>query len=214
MRLYTIVLIAFCFPVTCFCEETSSQIGVEEVAPVEDLMREHGLLERILLIYDALIERVDAKEPFPMEALKKSAKLVQSFIENYHEKLEETYLFPRLEKANVLVDLVGTLKEQHQRGREITSYLLANDGDRKKITTYLKEFTTMYRPHAAREDTILFPQFKKLITKKEYDALGELFEEKEHELFGKTGFEGVVQEVEAIEKELGIYNLAKFTPQQ
>ena len=46
----------------------------------------------------------------------------------------------------------------------------------------------------------------------EYDALGEDFEKREHQLFGKEGFEGMVPRVEEIEKQLGIYDLSQFTP--
>ena len=58
----------------------------------------------------------------------------------------------------------------------------------------------MYRPHEAREDTIVFPTFKKIVTPKEYEVLGDRFEYREHELFGKEGFEGVLVEIAAIEK--------------
>ena len=33
-------------------------------------------------------------------------------------------------------------------------------------------FNLMYEPHEAREDTILFPAFHKLVSQHEYDALG------------------------------------------
>ena len=54
--------------------------------------------------------------------------------------------------------------------------------------------------------------FRGIVSKHEYASLGEDFEKKEHELFGKEGFEGIVAKVAAIEKELGIYDLVKFTP--
>src|SRR5438874_663307 len=66
----------------------------EEVTPTEDLMREHGLLKRILLIYDEVRGRIDAKKDFAPETVTDSAKIIRSFIEQYHEKLEEDYLFP------------------------------------------------------------------------------------------------------------------------
>jgi hemerythrin-like domain-containing protein len=70
----------------------------------------------------------------------------------------------------------------------------------------------MYAPHEAREDTVLFPAIRQVVSKQEYAALGEDFEKKEHELFGKEGFEGMVDRVAAIEKELGLYDLGQFTP--
>ena len=91
-----------------------------KVGPPEDLMREHGVLKRILLIYGEALRRIDAKQDFPPEALADAAGIIRSFVEDYHEKLEEDFLFPRFEKANQLVDLVKVLREQHQAGRRVT----------------------------------------------------------------------------------------------
>jgi len=46
----------------------------------------------------------------------------------------------------------------------------------------------------------------------EFDSPGEDFEKKEYTLLGQDGFEKVVDKVAAIEKRLGIYDLAQFTP--
>jgi hypothetical protein len=73
-------------------------------------------------------------------------------------------------------------------------------------------FNNMYSPHEAREDTVLFPAFRKIVSVHEYDALGEEFENNEHKLFGENGFEIIVEKVANIEKQLGIYELAQFTP--
>ena len=40
-------------------------IGDEGVAPPEDLMREHGVLKRVMLIYDEAVRRIDAKQDVP-----------------------------------------------------------------------------------------------------------------------------------------------------
>jgi len=73
-------------------------------------------------------------------------------------------------------------------------------------------FNGMYRPHESREDTVLFPAIRKIVSRNEYFALGEDFEHKEHELFGEDGFDSMVGKVAGIEKQLGIYDLAQFTP--
>jgi hemerythrin-like domain-containing protein len=70
----------------------------------------------------------------------------------------------------------------------------------------------MYRPHEAREDTVLFPAIRKIVSKNEYFSLGEEFEDKEHDLFGQDGFETMVEKVASLEKQLGIYDLSHFTP--
>jgi hemerythrin-like domain-containing protein len=192
----------------------------EEVSPAEDLMREHGVLKRILLVYDEAIRRLHAKEDLPPQALKDSATIIRTFIEDYHEKLEEDHLFPRFRKANKLVDLVDVLLKQHHAGRKLTDTTLRlstlealkKPEDRKALAESLRQFIRMYNPHEAREDTVLFPAFRGIVSANEYDALGEDFEKKEHELFGEDGFHGIVDRVAAIEKQLGIYDLAQFTP--
>lgn len=124
--------------------------GEDGVSPPEDLMREHGVLRRILLIYDEILWRCLAHdEDFPLEVLVGSAEVVRRFIEDYHEKLEEEYIFPRFRSAGKSIELV--------------------------------------------------------------DALGEEFEDKEHELFGQDGFEGMVTRVAEFERGLGIEELAGFT---
>src|SRR6266508_3941702 len=75
----------------------------EEVSLAEDLMREHGVLKRVLLVYGESLRRLGAREELPPEALADSARIIRSFIEDYHEKLEEDFLFPRFRKANTLV---------------------------------------------------------------------------------------------------------------
>jgi len=200
------------------CKEKEGDEG-QQISPPEDLMQEHGLLNRILLIYDFNRTQLINKQNIQQEALYDAAQIIKTFVEDYHEKQEEDYLFPRFEKANQLTDLVKTLREQHEAGRIITQQILLlcktkilSDNENERLTQLLTHFNTMYRPHEAREDTILFPAFRKIVSKHEYDSLAEEFEDNEHKLFGKGGFESMVERVSIIEKDLGIYNLEQFTP--
>src|SRR5213593_1910394 len=96
----------------------------EDVSPAEDLMREHGVLKRVLLVYGEYIRRIDAKDDLPPEPLADAARIISTFIEDYHEKLEEDYLFPRFRKANKHVALVDELQKQHEAGRRVTGRVI------------------------------------------------------------------------------------------
>jgi hemerythrin-like domain-containing protein len=199
------------------CKEKEGE--EKEVSPPEDLMQEHGMLNRILLIYDFCRIKLHNKESFPVKTLFDSVTIIRTFVEDYHEKQEENYLFKRFQKANQLTDLVDTLLKQHNAGRKITDQIMIlakqsirTDTENQKLVDLLTSFNTMYRPHEAREDTVLFPAFRKLVSQHEYDSLGEEFENNEHKLFGEDGFEMMVDKVASIEKQLGIYELEKFTP--
>jgi len=190
-----------------------------EVTPPEDLMREHGVLDRVLLVYEAGLKKFDAKEDFDPAVLVNAAQIVRDFIENYHEQSEEQAVFPRFKKAGKLVPLVDTLLAQHKAGRKVTETILQaapgsrQDGDdRRRLVPAIQSFIAMYRPHAAREDTELFPLLKGLVSPHEYDAMAEDFERKEHQLFGADGFEMMVQRVAGLEQSIGINDLAQFTP--
>ncbi len=193
----------------------------EEVSPAEDLMREHGVLKRALLVYGECLRRLESKKDLPPQVVAGTANLIRRFIEDYHEKLEEDYLFPRFRKAARLVDLVDVLYAQHKAGRRLTDRILhvaksgslARDETAKKdLVQHMRSFIRMYEPHEAREDTVLFPAFREIVSPNEYDSLGEEFEEREHKLFGQEGFHKMVDEVAGFEKALGIYDLAQFTP--
>lgn len=193
---------------------------IAEVSPPEDLMREHGVLDRILLIYDEILwRRLRSGAEFPPEVLAKAAGLIRRFIEDYHEKLEEDYVFPRFEKAGKLTDLVQVLRAQHRAGRRLTDAIkqratlqaIRTPAEREKLSSDLRFFIRMYRPHAAREDTVLFPAFRSIVSAHEFAALGEAFEDQEHALFGEEGFAKIVAEVAELERPLGIGDLASFT---
>jgi hemerythrin-like domain-containing protein len=192
----------------------------EDVSPNEDLMREHGVLVRCLVIYREAVRRMDSNQDFPIDVVAGTARLIRSFVEDYHEKLEEDQLFPRFRRAGKLVELVDVLYDQHQKGRILTDRILQaavpaalkNAAERQALQRYIDMFVRMYEPHEAREDTVLFPEFRKIVSPHEYAALGEDFEKKENQLFGGDGFEKNVHRVAQLEQRLGIYDLKLFTP--
>jgi hemerythrin-like domain-containing protein len=205
-------------PARVLAQTTRDKSGEEAVSTNEDLMREHGVLKRVLLCYDEVASRIRAGRDFPPQAVVESASIIRRFIEDYHEKLEEDHLFPRFRKAGKLVDLVNILYAQHQAGRRVTERVLATVSSlktpeaRNRLADDLQAFVRMYAPHEAREDTVLFPELHRIVSPHEYEAMGEQFDKIERQTFGGDGFDIYVDKVSAVEKQLGIYDLAQFTP--
>jgi hemerythrin-like domain-containing protein len=192
-----------------------------EVTATEDLMREHGILRRALLVYQESAVRL-RQDPasIPPDALEKTANLFRVFGEDYHEKkLEEVYIFPILKRSpGAAASYVDTLLAQHTRGREITDYVLSStkadripSKDVEPLAKVLESFVRMYEHHAAIEDTVVFPAWKAATGEAELDELGERFEEIETEQFGGDGFETALKRMEEIETSLGLSNLEMFT---
>ena len=201
--------------------EPSEGVMSGEVTATEDLMREHGILRRALFVYSEAAVRLRSKpsEVSP-DALQKTAKLFRTFGEDYHEKkLEEAFIFPAVKKAGGDAgSWTDILVVQHNRGREMTEYILSvtkaakiESGDTEPLAKALDSMVRMYRPHAAREDTVIFPAWKQTLTAKQLDKMNDKFEDIEHEMLGKNGFDNAVKQISEIEKGLGLADLSQFT---
>jgi hemerythrin-like domain-containing protein len=196
---------------------SSSPQSSDTTPPDVDLMQEHGVLKRVLLIYQESIDRITSGQPAPMPAIHEGAVIIHDFIEGFHEPMEEGYVFPALRKSGQLVSTVDTLLVQHARGRQLTQLILAGSnsqqsGNVQQVSAALAAFVRMYQPHEAREDTVIFPRFRAISTPDQLDQLGVTFADLQRQQFGPNGFAEYVAKVTAIEQSLGIYDLDQFTP--
>jgi hemerythrin-like domain-containing protein len=193
----------------------------EGVPAVEDLMREHGVLRRILVVYREVALALRANPGgVDAAALGQAAALFKTFGEDYHErKLEERHIFPAVRAAGgVAAALVGTLLAQHDRGREITAFIQTatagggiGPGQAEPLARALETFARMYEAHTAFEDTIVFQAWRKSLGKEQLDRAGDQFEAIEREQFKGDGFDMAVDQVSAIERRLGLGDLARYT---
>ncbi len=193
-----------------------------EVTATEDLMREHGVIRRALLVYFEVVPTLRQNAAsVDAAALQQTAKLFRTFGEDYHERmLEEEHIFPLIRKqGSELRRYADMLTEQHNRGREITDYVLAvtnggkiSSAHAEPLAKVFETFVLMYQNHAAREDTIVFPAWKKNFSDKQLDEISDQFEDIEHKVFGKDGFEEAEKKISGIEETLGFADLAQFTP--
>jgi hemerythrin-like domain-containing protein len=193
----------------------------KETGATEDLMREHGVLRRALLVFrqsaPKLRNRPGQVNP---TAVNRAARLFRNFGEDYHERqLEEAYLFPALRKAGgPAAGYVDVLVLQHERGREITDYILEvtakggiGNGDAEPLARAFEALDLMYENHAAREDTVVFPAWKAGLSDHAFREMSEKFEDIEKKQFGKDGFDDAVRQMTQIETMLGYIDIAQFT---
>lgn len=178
-------------------------------------------MRRALFVYSEAAAKLRTNpSSVPPDALQKTAKLFRAFGEEYHEKkLEETFIFPAVKNVRgVAASYPDILVAQHQRGREITDYILAITQGAKLDTSkadslakVMDSLVRMYQAHAAIEDTIIFPAWKETLTAKQLDEMNDKFEDIEHEQFGEDGFDDAVKQIGEIEKSLGLADLSQFT---
>ena len=198
-----------------------AQEGGKAVSATEDLMREHGVLRRALLIYEAAAERLlQQAGPVPATVLARTAKLFRSFGEDYHERrLEEKIIFPAVRKLKgPVARYPDILEKQHDRGRELTDYVIETTRrgridplSAKPLGRALHQFAIMYAHHAAREDTEVFTAWKDSLSASAFKEMGEQFEHIERRVFGHDGFEDAARHIAELEGEMGLSDLAAFT---
>jgi hemerythrin-like domain-containing protein len=185
----------------------------------EDLMQEHGILGRTLLIYEELADLFEHDKPDPQDCLPGATEIIIKYVQGQHERVEELLIFPALTKANALPDLVSVLVTQHKVGHELTNTIKkkTEQGSHKTkqgrldLANLLKMFSTMFRPHMLREDTVIFPRLHEIMNEAQYEELSTKVQSLESNMVNSTDLGSILRQLEGIEGALGIHNLAKFT---
>ncbi len=196
---------------------SSSSPGARLASPGEELMTEHGVLKRVLLAYRAASDLLAAGKALPTGAVADAAQIISDYVESFHEGLEEAYVFPRVQATNA--DLVRTLLTQHNKGRHLTASILSvangqlsTAAARASLKSSLDAFVRMYEPHEAWEDTVIYPALRAATPQRTLDELAERFHDLENVQYGDAALAQILQRVTGVEQQLGIADLATFTP--
>ena len=196
----------------------------EPNSPPEDLMLGHAVQERLLGIYEELADRLrtpqDQRAP---DLLRQAASLVRKLYEDFHQRLEEEYIFPQFENHAQLGPLVKALKAQHAAGRQVTDSILQALGAaggsagggvappvpaaRVPLAQACRATIRLHRPHMAREATELFQALYDVLPSAALDHMAEKFEKKQDAVLGDEGFKEPLAQIAGIEKELALYEL-------
>ncbi len=182
--------------------------GEGDIGPVEDLMREHGVLRRVLLIYEEGSAQHRSAPGFSRQSVShRRAAHPQLHRGLSREERGEVHLPEAAQRSSARpAATFRSCSQQHQAGRKLTDKSFASSTSNAKDTRLVDpvtQFIRMYRPHAAREDTIVFPAFHQAVSEKEFDAIGEQMEKQEEKLFGEGGFAKIVEAVAEEERALG-----------
>jgi hemerythrin-like domain-containing protein len=186
----------------------------------EDLMNEHGLVTRVMLIYGRAISILNQNATLDPAVVGDAAQIVARVIHGHHEQEEEQILFPVVEKRQDLSNLVQTLRGQHSAARGITATIgnnlsrtrLRDAASRRELISAMQNFINMYGPHGAYEDTVIYPAFRTALSAAEYEKISDRFAANERQINGDDGFARITRQLATIESALGI-ELARYTRQ-
>jgi len=186
----------------------------QAVGSIETLMRGHGLLMRAIIIYDVVGQRLAKQQETEPSLILKTTAVIHHYLQEFHETMEEKYIFKPMEQAHIEFSSIQELKVQHGTGHELIARItqLAKTGKvGPELAGYLNSFGQMYRYHAAWEDTVVFPSFDAMERRSELQELAGTFELEEKNILGDTGFESFVNDIAGVEKQLAIYDPSKWT---
>ncbi len=186
--------------------------------PPEQLMRGHGVMARVLLVYEGGLRRLGQGEDIDPAVFARAAEIAKAFIHGHQEKMEDELVFARFKSAGRMVELVGVLASQHAAAARLTDKILAaapqarNKEPREAMGRDVQALIAMYRPHMAREATDVFPTLRHLVNAEEYQEIADEMVKRERQAFGADGFEKVAKQVAEVEGVIGIQDIGVFTP--
>jgi hemerythrin-like domain-containing protein len=194
--------------------------NVKTISPIEVLSRDHGLMRRILFIYEEVIRRCCPTEDLPTELIRQAAENYRKLANDFHQKLEDEFLFSPMAQAGNSVDLIDVLSQQHIADQRLTGRLLRltsasifkNDSNRSETRNILCNQARMMSRHMAWEESELFPAFFAMVSTKDYRDLSEIFARRQEQIFGCEGINAVISDIADMENTLGIHNVGGFTP--
>ena len=143
------------------------------MSAAETLEEEHKLILRMLKALSALQPRIEKGEIDP-DTLTNVVDFFRTYADKFHHAKEEAQLFPTLEKRGVKPKgcPIGVLHSEHEQGRILVSAL--NDAIQKSqhgnaaanatVGSHIKSMIGFYTDHIWKEDYLLFPMSKKVLT--------------------------------------------------
>jgi len=160
------------------------QIGCNLLSAAETLEEEHKLILQMLKALSALQARIEKGKIDP-DTLMSVVDFFRTYADKFHHAKEEAQLFPMLEKRGVKPKgcPIGILHTEHEQGRVLITALndaiiKSRNGDttaNAAIGSYIKNVINFYTDHIWKEDYLLFPMSKKVLTESDQAELQQGF---------------------------------------
>ena len=178
--------------------------------PVEILMQEHRVIEKVVAAMDRLAARLDAGDPVDAETVKEIVRFMRLFADQCHHGKEEFRLFPALLEKGLPAEggPVQVMISEHATGRRLVgelekaaeAYGASGAAAAGTLGNALRDIAALYTQHIWKEDNILFPLAQRILDAEDTGRLMEAFAavEKEH---GAETHQHFVRFAESLERD-------------
>jgi hemerythrin-like domain-containing protein len=138
----------------------------EPLSTANTLRREHRIIERILRVLRAHVDRFERDGTFPADDLRDCVKFFRLFADACHHGKEEDLLFPVLEEHGMSHDSgpIAVMLYEHRMGRsfvkkmadELDAHARGEDKAPIRFAFAAKEYVNLLVHHIYKEDNVLF----------------------------------------------------------
>lgn len=145
--------------------------GLTLSPPLKELVEEHNLIKRLLVLIPVIISELDIKKPEHKILISDATDFIRNYADKYHHAKEENILFKYFEPS---LDIIQVMLQDHNSGRSYVTGILKgietenNEMVKENLNNYYKLLTE----HIFKEDNILYPWMDKNLN---MHQIGELF---------------------------------------
>lgn len=174
--------------------------------PIGPLMREHRLIERLIVLLSREIEQINTSGKVNTGFLMAAVDFIRTYADRTHHGKEEDILFRELAKKNLDAEhkrIMNELIQEHIAAREMVArlvkareaYIAGDSKSSGEIVDCLRELTGFYPAHIEKEDKHFFYPCLEYLTKEEQDAMLQEFWEFDKKLIHEK-YQRTVEELE------------------
>ncbi|MFX1479375.1 MAG: hemerythrin domain-containing protein [Promethearchaeota archaeon] len=150
--------------------------------PIGPLMKEHRLIEKMILLIDAEIEKMKRYQKANPVFIDTAVDFIRMYADRTHHGKEEDILFRDLEKKDLSPNhtkIMNELVEEHTWARDRvgklveakSQYVKGNVKMLDEIIDLLKNLVQFYPKHIEKEDKHFFIPVMKYFSKEEQDSM-------------------------------------------
>ncbi len=182
--------------------------------PIDMLVEEHDVIERMLTILNKAADLLESGEDFPAEFFLNAVDFIRHFADKCHHAKEEDVLFKLMGKRGIPAEggPIGQMLTEHSYARQYTSrletaaqrYQQGSQAAKEDIIENARAYAQLLSSHIFKENNILYPMAGQVFTDQDHEYLHQEFERVESEISGDGQHERYHHLVEEMEQHLGV----------
>lgn len=160
------------------------------------LEHEHRTIEKIVGVMSVLVDELAENRDIDDDVLRDLCQFLRIYGHQYHHGKEESYLFPMLESHGVPEEgcPLAALRHEHERSRALTQELVQASAEyaanrhhgSSALSEVLRNLAQFYPAHIWKEEYLLFPLARKVLSEEDDQRLLKEFESVESDIYSNA----------------------------